>query len=190
MKLYTINEIDNMTDSEIENILQERSNKFVSLINKSLKGQEIEAFGKDSEGLWGDNDKTLTFKIKNIVSYGDGMPFQTQDKKKEYMISLDIYLTGYSDDKSYGMMYTDKKGEESFKKLFKELLGNDVKVEWSEQGMQGDKHVNIDFKFPALLIAPDFMKHQQVQAKIKKIEDEANKSLGKKLEIKLPKSKI
>lgn len=193
MKLYTMKEIDNLYDEEIEKILKERSNKFVSTISKALKGEEIEAFGKNSEGLWGQNDKSLKFKIKSINAYGDGMPFQMEDKKKTYYsVSLDIHLVGYSDDKPYGMMYTDKKGEESFKKLFRELLGNDCKVSWSEQGMQGDKHVNLDFQFPANLIAPDFIQHEKMQIKIKKLQEEANKAIkatGKKLGDNWPKNK-
>lgn len=191
MKLYTMSEIDDMYDDQIEDILRERSNKFISVISKSLKGQEIEAFGKSSKGLWGGNDESLTFKIKSINAYGDGMPFQTEEKKKPYyLLSLDVHLAGYSDDKPYGMMYTDNKGEQSLKALFKELLGNDCKVSWSEQGMQGDKHVNIDFQFPANLIAPDFIQHQKVQAQVKKLQEEANKAIGKKLTDNWPKTKI
>lgn len=188
MKLYSMQEIDNMLDSEIEEILIERSNKFVSHISAALKGQEIEAFGEDSEGLWGGQNKTLKCNIKKINAYGDGCPFEITEKKKPYyLVSLDIHLTNYSDDKAYGMMYTDEKSEKSLKKLFKDLLGNDCSVEWSEQGMQGDKHINVDFSYPAQLIAPDFIQYKKYQEKLSKLENESNSALPNKLNDNWPK---
>ena len=186
-----MSEIDKLYDDQIEDILRQRTHKLFSLVSQNLKGKEIEAFGKSSHGLWGENEETLKFQIKSVNPYGDGMPFPIEEKKKDYyMVSLDVHLVGYSDDKQYGMMYTDKKGEESLNKVFKNLLGNDCKVSWSEQGMQGDKHVNIDFVFPANLIAPDFLEHKKIQAKIKKLQEQANNSLGKKLSDNWPKNKM
>lgn len=188
MKLYSMEEIDELFEDEIEEILIERTSKFVSHISIALKGQEIEAFGKDSEGLWGGSKKPLKCKIKKINVYGGGCVFEVNEKKKSYYTtSLDIHLTNYSDDKPYGMMYTDEKSEQVLKKLFKELLGNDCSVEWSEQGMQGDKHINIDFKFPAKLIAPDFEQHKKYKEKLDKLQNEANSAIGNKLSENWPK---
>ena len=68
MKMYTIEQIGNMTEAESEAALSQRAKFFISNLSNALKEQTIEAFGKNSNGLWGDSKDTLSFKIKNLSS--------------------------------------------------------------------------------------------------------------------------
>lgn len=181
MKLYSINELDQKTDSEFDEILTKRATNFIKDISKSLKGKHIDAFGTNGNGLWGQDPNLLDFEITKVKLTNDYVVLNGN----KIDLAIDVYLKGYDDNKAYGMMYTDEVAEKSFKKLFAGIFGKEAKISWSEEGMQGDKYVNLDFQIPTKLLAPDLQNYQLYQEKIEKLKE----SLDSELKIKKPKIK-
>lgn len=177
MKIYTMKQLENCTERDVEGIVEQRTEKFIQTLSKALKGQTIEAFGKNQKGLWDDCTTTHTFSIKNVKLYGNGYVYVDGDNVST---SLDIALKGYTSSfvDKHGLMYTDKRAEQAFKKLFHSLLGNQAKVSWSEQGMQGDDYVNIDFSFPLKLVAPDVAEYYKVKRKYDDLLAQADKNVN------------
>lgn len=171
--MYTIEELDGMNDQEVEDMVNKRGQKFIKILSDCLKGEEIKAFGAKGEGIWGQSENTLNFNIKKI-KLTSGMVFINENKAQ---MSLDIYLTGYNDSKSHGMMYTDNIGEKSIRNLIQNLIGKEAKVGWSEQGMQGNNYVNVDLSIPSKMLAPDINNYYNYLEKLKKMKEKSSSRL-------------
>ena len=174
MKMHNIEDIDSMTDSEQEQVLSQRAKKFIATLSSSLKGESVESFGKNSRGIWGESKDTLSFKIKNVTLQSDLVDIY----EEKAMLNINISLVDYDDSKKYGMLYTDSKSEKSINNLITSLLGKDVKAGWSEQGLQGDKYINLDLSLPAKMIAPDFLIYHKYQKQLKSIKEKANSKIS------------
>lgn len=172
--MYTIEQIDCMTEGEREAALSQKAKKFITNLNNALKDQSIEAFGKNSSGLWGDSKDTLSFKIKNVSLQSDYVDIY----EGKASLNINISLVGYDDSKDYGMLYTDSKSEKSINDLIISLLGKGAKAGWSEQGLQGDKYINFDLSVPAKMVAPDFLIYNEYQDKIKLLKEKANSKIS------------
>lgn len=104
-----------------------------SMISSLLVGKKVKAFGKDSKGYWGNSDSSEEYIITKVeVNY---------DVEENYG-DVNIFLTDYYAGR-YGLIYTDKKFEEDIHKLIKD---SGLRLEYSEQGMQGGNYVNMDLE--------------------------------------------
>lgn len=107
-------------------------------LNKKLKGKIVHTDGK---GLW--SSETRPTQIMR-VQY-DIIHVTEADEKPYDIKSMDVYLTKKSwDVRKHGLVYTDELWMKEFKKLLKKA-GFVGKVSYSEQGMQGDNFVNLDW---------------------------------------------
>ena len=115
----------------------ELSNQFCNylLFTFRMPGKIVQAFGKGSHGNWGGNTQSVSFKIKKI-------DFPYKDEEEDVPDNINIYLVGYKEPK-YGLIYTDT----VFEKSINQLAAGLATLDYSEQGMQGQKYVNMDIVF-------------------------------------------
>lgn len=117
-----------------------------SKLNKELKGKEVNAFTKryvapttDRKG--NDVKGTQTFNIRSV----DAVYVDFDYSDKDTFISLDVHLKGYNTE-AHDLIYTDTVFLRAIKDLIKKTsVGVAIKsIDYSEHGMQGDSHVNLD----------------------------------------------
>ena len=108
------------------------------IIKELLVGKTVLVYGPGSDGSWGTNEKTLSFKISKVTfEYFDASAII------EYgTLDFEIYLAGYNANK-HGLIYTDEK----FIKCIQGLLEKLGKVEYTEQEMQGQTYVSVEIQF-------------------------------------------
>jgi hypothetical protein len=109
----------------------EQIREYEKVLNKALVGKELKAFGPSGNGLWGQNEKVLTFKVEK-VTVPKGYITNTYG-------TINIYLSDY-DNNDFGSIYTD----EIFMQSLRATLGLRSEIDYSEQGMQGQHYVNCD----------------------------------------------
>lgn len=113
-----------------------RAKKLANITTKLAKlvGQKITAFGTQSHGYWGSHPQEISYKIKDInCDFADAYH------------SLNLYLHDYDADQ-YGLIYTDTTFLKSLRHLLKKFRIK-AKIDYSEQGAQGDDFVNFDVCF-------------------------------------------
>jgi hypothetical protein len=105
-------------------------------LNKKLKGLRLNTSGL---GLW--SRAARETKVKRI-ELDIRQPF---DGDKYVPKSVNVYLTRKSwDVDKHGLVYTDPRWIKEFRAALRSV-GFKGKVSYSEQGMQGDNYVNLDW---------------------------------------------
>lgn len=158
MAKYSIKDFEEMDDYTLEKIIAQKSKMFIRKIEKALVGEKIVAFGKNSDGIWGKNEKQINFEIEKVYIYGgkDSCYAYFNEKRKEVDMAINIKLKNYNCKESYGLMYTDEKALNSLQSLMNKISPK-YRLDWSESGMQPDKEINLDFFVPIKDIFPEFM---------------------------------
>jgi hypothetical protein len=106
------------------------------ILSKILVGKKVKAFGPNGNGYWGSNDKEISYKIIKVKTNGDD---------EDGYFHINLYLTDLKTGKpysynKYGLIYTD----EVFDSYIQKLIPPYIRMEYSEQGMQGSNFVNYD----------------------------------------------
>src|SRR5271169_904613 len=106
-------------------------------LNKKLKGKTVNTRG---DGYWSTTRRaTKIMKIEYDI-------LLTNPACQDEIKYMNVYLTKKSwDTDKHGLVYTDKLWIREFRRLLKKA-GFQGKVSYSEQGMQGDNYVNLDWE--------------------------------------------
>jgi hypothetical protein len=178
MKLYTITQLEEFTEEQITQTIDERGKLLASLINNTIVGKEICGF----PNLELKQKDKISLKIDK-AEYGNGKIFY--DDMRIFM-PLNIYLADYDNKK--GRIFEDTLFETNFDELLTEIVDKKSRFRWGSKKLQGQNYINVDLLFPSPLIIPDILALQQYKAyckKSKKVSAKYKEQIKQELEDKL-----
>lgn len=188
MKLYTISELEELNEEEINQVLHDRCGLLVKLMNDAIKGIQIHSFGSKS----GDTTK-LYFNIENIEYKKN----DTVNLNNDFIITpINVYLAGYNSKSKTGTIYHDYSTGGLLNSLIEKHLDKGARVHWGIKKLQGQNHVNFDLLFPSNLIIPDILAYKNYQnytnnkKNISKINEDSKKKFESKLLLNINEMKI
>ena len=108
---------------------------FYSKIERCLVGKELSAFGKDGNGYWGMSEKIHKFGVEELNIEGG---------KDSILIDIIFNKHSATKYKRFEYIYTDETFIKDVRKHLKKIGIKPNDVDYTEQGMQGVKFVNIE----------------------------------------------
>jgi hypothetical protein len=128
--------------------LFDRKVAYVNKFIKDITGEKVTCFGKNSHCHWGHSDEEITYKISKIEIYSD---LEVLKDDEHNYIDIDIYLKDYHS-RYNGFIYTDENFENSIKNIIEKKGYDRNSIDYTEQGAQGHKYVNMELTFPENII--------------------------------------
>lgn len=116
----------------------------IKLFTDLFVGQTIKAFGEDSDCLWANQPKELSFKVVEV-----DVPYVAEEGYKGF-ISVNMRLQDYDEEK-IGSVYTDTKFLKNVRDIVEQANLNPDSINYSEYGLQGKDYVNFDVSYAELI---------------------------------------